>query len=213
MDSCCETTARHFDETNAQEDLHRYREKGPDQTTNMLLEMLSTIDNWGSSLLDVGGGIGVIPFELSADGAEEITFIEISPSSIQTAETEAGRLGIRDRIQFINGDFVDQAENLPEADLVTLDRVVCCYPNFKQLVALSAAKARKWYALSFPRDRWYTKLSIAFNNWIRHHWGDSFRSYVHPEDQIHEILQAAGLERHTHRRTFFWQIDIYRRVV
>ncbi len=212
MNSCCETTVRHFDETHTQEDLHRYRQKGPDRTTLILLEMLSTIGNWGSSLLDVGGGIGVIPFELSADGAEQITFVEISPSSIQAAETEAERLGIRDRIQFINDDFVDQAENLLQADLVTLDRVVCCYPDFKQLVTLSAAKARKWYALSFPRDRWYIKLGIAFGNWIRLHGGDAFRSYVHPDDQIQEILQREGLERHAHRRTFIWQVDLYRRV-
>lgn len=212
MKSCCETTTRHFDEKNAQDDLHRYRQKGPDRTTQIMLEMLSTAGNWGSSLLDVGGGIGVIPFELSAEGAEQITFVEISPFSLQTAETEAGRLGIRDRIQFIKGDFVDQAENLPQADLVTLDRVVCCYSDFDQLVALSAAKAGNWYALSFPCDRWYNKLGTAFGNRIRRLWGDAFRSYVHPEDQIHEILQAAGLERHAQRRTFIWQVDLYRRV-
>ena len=52
------------------------------------------------------------------------------------------------RIEFRLGDFLTLAPELAAADLVTLDRVVCCYTDFEPLLRVSASKARRWYALS-----------------------------------------------------------------
>jgi hypothetical protein len=88
--------------------------------------------------------------------------------------------------------------------------VVCCYPDLEPLVAASAAKARRWYALSYPPERWYVRRGNAFENWCRRRRANDFRTYVHPEQRIHALLLlAAGLERSFYRGTLTWQAAIY----
>src|SRR5688572_21687218 len=125
----CEATERHFGEAHAEEDLRRYRKRGPDKTTRILLDGLMAQDLAGATLLDVGGGIGVIPHELLARGVTGATLVDAASSYLTAAGAEAQRRGHRERIKFVHGDFVPLAGQLPEADLVTLDRVVCCYPD------------------------------------------------------------------------------------
>jgi ribosomal protein L11 methylase PrmA len=42
-------------------DLRRYRSRGPARTTRLLLEFLASEGIAGSSVLDIGGGVGAIP--------------------------------------------------------------------------------------------------------------------------------------------------------
>lgn len=49
--------------------------------------------------------------------------------AVDAAQEEAKRKGLDDRIRFYHGDFVDLASEIPPADIVTLDRVICCYPD------------------------------------------------------------------------------------
>ena len=70
MDACgCDTFASIFDRRTAERDRQRYRQKGPDRSTRMLLDLIR--DQWvsGATVLDVGGGIGVIDQELLRVGA------------------------------------------------------------------------------------------------------------------------------------------------
>src|SRR3972149_1904484 len=53
----------------AEHDRDRYRRKGPDRTTRMLLDMIRPYRVGGSTVLDVGGGIGGIDSELLWAGA------------------------------------------------------------------------------------------------------------------------------------------------
>ena len=52
-----------FDRDTAERDRVRYRARGPDRTTRLLLEMLRGQRVGDASLLDIGGGIGVIDQE------------------------------------------------------------------------------------------------------------------------------------------------------
>lgn len=212
MSCChCEATELHFGESHAEEDLRRYRQSGPDKTTRLLLDGFTDLDLEGATLLDVGGGIGVIPHELLARGVKGGTLVDAASSYLKAAEAEAGRRGHRERVRFVHGDFVQLAAQLEEADLVTLDRVVCCYPDLEPLVAASAAKARRWYALSYPHDRWYVRLGNSYKNWCRRRRANDFRTYIHPEQRIHALLLAAGLERHFYRGTLTWRAAVYLR--
>ena len=38
-------------------------------------------------------------------------------------------------------------------DILTLDRVICCYPDMQKLVGLSAKRARKLYGLIYPIEK------------------------------------------------------------
>jgi hypothetical protein len=65
MDSCgCDDYATPIDTGTAQADRASYRAKGPDRTTRMLLDMIEANTEDRATLLDVGGGIGVIDHEL-----------------------------------------------------------------------------------------------------------------------------------------------------
>jgi 16S rRNA G966 N2-methylase RsmD len=51
-------------------------------------------------LLDVGGGVGVVTFELLADGLGPATLVDGSPSNVDAASAEAERLGHSSRVHF-----------------------------------------------------------------------------------------------------------------
>ena len=57
-----------FDSKVAQRDLRRYRRRGADATTRLMLAELRRWPLEGQQLLDVGGGIGVISAELAGTG-------------------------------------------------------------------------------------------------------------------------------------------------
>lgn len=212
MNCCqCKEIDQHFGKELVSGELRRYQQKGPGTTARILLDGLSAQNLQSSTLLDVGSGIGVIAYELLNDTVTSATLVESASAYLEVAEAEARRRGHHERVDFVHGDFVKLAEQLPKADLVTLDRVVCCYPYFEQLLDASADKSRKWCALSYPRDRWYVKLGNSFENWRRRRRADPFRTYIHSEHHIHEIMLDAGFDRYFHRGTLTWQVAIYSR--
>jgi magnesium-protoporphyrin O-methyltransferase len=96
-------------------------------------------------------------------------------------------------------------------DILTLDRVVCCYPDVRQLVECSASKSRQFYGLIYPRDRWYVKLVMALENAVRFLFRRSFRTYIHSPKEVEEILNLAGLRRFFHRHALTLEVALYGR--
>jgi magnesium-protoporphyrin O-methyltransferase len=214
MDSCgCDPDgfASIFDRHNAEGDRDRYRRKGPDRTTRMLLELLAPYRAAGSTVLDIGGGIGIIDQELLRAGAGHAVLVDGSAASLEVAREEAGRLDLLDRIEFIEGDFVQRAAAIEPADVVTLDRVVCCYPDAERLVGLSAARVRTAYGLVLPRDRFVVRIAVRLENlWFRLR-RKAYRAYAHPTTRVDEIAAANGLFPGSERHTAFWRVVVYDR--
>ena len=97
------------------------------------------------------------------------------------------------------------------ADIVTLDRVICCYPDAEALVGLSAARARTAYGLVLPRDRPLNVLAIGLINvWFRLR-RKAYRSYAHPTSRVDDLAAAEGLHPRSERGTFFWRVVVYDR--
>jgi hypothetical protein len=211
MDTCCRETDHHFSATIAQKDLHEYQRGRLNKTTRILLEALRPRVASSSSLLDIGGGVGVILHELLDSSALDATFIEIASAYLQVAREEAEKRGYGSRVQFMQGDFVALAGKIAGADIVTLDRVVCCYPEAEPLIEASASKAIKWYALSYPRDQWWVRLAIRFENWQRRRRGDPFQVHIHSETLMEELIKQAGFSQQFHARTLTWGVAIYQR--
>jgi len=120
----------------------------------------------GATILDIGGGVGAVPHALLEAGARAATDVDVSSSYVDAARAEAERRGVAPQIVFRQGDFVSLAAEIPEADVVTLDRVICCYPDVRALVSLSASHARRLYGLVFPRDTWWARLGMAIVNLV-----------------------------------------------
>jgi len=205
---CAET---HFGKERAESDLRTYQLKGVQGITRIVVEEVKRLPLAGKELLDVGGGIGIIGIELAASGVSGATMVEASPAYLEVAQAEMKpRYGSRPT-EFVLGDFAQIAGSLPAADLVTLDRVVCCYPDFHALLAAAAGRTRETLVLSYPRDRWYVRAGVAMENLLRRIKGKSFTVVVHPEYQMRSTLEQAGLEQSGRRETFFWAVDLYRR--
>ena len=207
----CEAVENHFDQAFAESKLQHYKQNGPHIATRILIEALKERDLAGASLLDVGGGIGTIMHELFPIGIKKALLVEMASAYLTQAEAEARQRGYHDAVEYLHGDFVEAADEIPEMDLVTLDRVVCCYPDLERLIEASARKSSKWYALSYPRNRWYVRIGFAYENWRRRRRGDPFRTYTHSEGRIEELITSAGFERCFDRATWTWHVSVYRR--
>lgn len=216
MDACgCDADgfASLFDRRNAERDRDRYRRDGPDRTTRMLLELLAPYRSAGATVLDIGGGIGIIDQELLRAGAGHAVLVDGSSASLEVARHEARRLNLLDRIEFIEGDFVRRAAAIDPAEIVTLDRVICCYPDAEGLVGLSAARVRTVYGLVLPRDRRVVRIAIRLENlWFRLR-RKAYRAYVHSTARIDEIAATNGLSQASERQTTFWRVVVYDRKV
>ena len=84
MNCChhCEDSKGVFGPDRAEADLRRYRRKGPDPSTRLILEELRRLPLEGTTVLDVGGGIGVLGLELMAAGAQRVVEVEASNASL-----------------------------------------------------------------------------------------------------------------------------------
>ncbi len=207
----CEATDRHFGDSSAKGDLRRYHADGPDATTRAIIHALRRSGLREASLMDIGAGIGVIHHELLEETFATAVHVEAASSYVHYAREEAQRRGHADRVQFVYGDFIERTSDLPEVDVVTLDRVICCYPDVVTLVRDAASKARRLLVASFPRDTWYVRIAIALQNAKRLVLRDPFRTFVHSPNQVDALLTARGLSMQSVQRTFIWQIVVYER--
>jgi hypothetical protein len=209
--NCCRSYESCFDQATARRELQSYRRKGPGKTTRYLLDILKQAGVEKLSLLDIGGGIGAIQHELLRAGAGSTVHADASTAYLEASQAEAERLGHRDRAAYFHGDFVALAPQLEPADIVTLDRVICCYHDMPALVGLSAARAGKFYGLVFPRDVWWIKLGMPLVNLLLKLRREPFRIFIHPTAAVDAVVRRQGLALQTHRKFFIWQVMVYGR--
>lgn len=211
--SCCQCVGieQEFDPEYARKELERYRRKGMRKTTRWLVDALRSEGIEGTTLLDVGGGIGAIPLELLNKGARFATGVDASSAFLYAARQEADRQGVSERVDYLHGDFVEVSDDVDPADIVTLDRVVCCYDDMPALIGASTAHARQFFALVYPKDTWWTQVGgAAINLWLQLRPSD-MRVFIHPAEEIDALVRRRGFKHHTHRTTLVWRVDVYRR--
>jgi hypothetical protein len=208
---CQSGGANVFGERSAEWLVRRYRKSGPDKTTRMLLDAVRAEGVEGLTLLDIGGGIGVIGLELLKDGVTAATEIEASPAYAAAARSEVRREGAAERVVVREGDFVALAEEVPEAGIVTLDRVICCYPDMPALVGTSAAKAGKLYGAVYPRDTWWMRAGAPVMNLAIALFRNPFRFYTHRTAAVDAVIRDKGLTPRFQRNAGFWQVVVYAR--
>jgi magnesium-protoporphyrin O-methyltransferase len=207
----CQGADRYFNERVAADDLREYQRHGPGGTTKQLLDALRAAGVAGLSLLDVGGGIGVIQHELHAAGVTAITNVDASAAYLAIARREAEKRGYAAETRYLHGDFVALADEVPAADIVTLDRVVCCYPYMDALVDAAATKTKRFIGLVYPRDVVWMKLGIGLINSYLRLRGTPFRTFVHPTVAVEDIITAGGLQKIAHHDGPLWQMVLFSR--
>jgi 2-polyprenyl-3-methyl-5-hydroxy-6-metoxy-1,4-benzoquinol methylase len=210
--NCCEITDNAFSESEARSERKSYSKKGPAKQTRLILDDIRSLGLKNADLLDIGGGIGAIHHELLEDVAREATHVDASSAYLKEANAEAARRGHIERVKFIHADFTDVAADLPKADIVTLDRVVCCYPDFRGLLKAAAEHSQKALALTYPRETWYMRIAFRVMNFVQRFRKDPFRVFLHPIADMDVLIKKEGFERVSRRRLFVWEMALYRRV-
>jgi len=210
---CC-GIERFFDDKAARRELRRYRRKGPSKTTAMLVGALArqrAQGARGASFIDVGGGVGAVQHELMAAGASSGTSVDASPAYLEAARTEAATRGYADRMRYFGGDVVEVQRQLDPADLVALDRVICCYPDMPAIVDATARLAKSVYGLVYPRDTRLARLMIAALNLVQRVRRDPFRAFVHRTADVEARVESHGLRKAERATTLIWQVVVFAR--
>ena len=211
MTGCCQGIEGQFNLRVATAELESYRRQGPRKTTRLLLDALQACGIEGLTVLDIGGGVGVIQHELLRAGVSRAENVEASTAYIAAAREEAARQGHADRLAARHGDFVALSPEISPADIVTLDRVICCYRDMPALVGRSAALARSLYGVVYPRDTWWVRAGIAAENLVYRLRRTPFRVFVHTATAIEAIVRSHGFERRAAFQATSWQVVVYAR--
>jgi magnesium-protoporphyrin O-methyltransferase len=209
---CCEFAGAvhtQFTRKKAAAELARYRKSGPGITTRFLRDGLAKAGLTSGSLLDVGAGVGALTFELLDRGISSAVAVDASAPYLAAAQAEAARRDRTRTLSFVHGDFVELAPRLPSADVVTLDRVVCCYPDYKPLLNEAIAHTTRGIALSYPRERSFVRLGVRAENALRRLRSNHFRTFVHPVAEMERMIRDDGFELVSRNQTAKWAADVY----
>ena len=188
-----------------------FRLRGHPAATRILIRALEAEGVAGASVLDVGAGVGLLHRALLDAGAERALDVDASAAYQAVAREEARRAGVEARVDFLLGDVVDRAPEVGVHDLAALDRVLCCYPFPRLLLATVATRARRAVGLVYPREHAAVRAGVALLNLGQRLRGSSFRVRVHPGEEVRDEMARRGFERVLHRTTLAWQVELFRR--
>ncbi|MGB5237451.1 MAG: class I SAM-dependent methyltransferase [Flavobacteriaceae bacterium] len=200
-----------FDEKTAEKQYSQYLKKGPGRVTARMIDQLSTIQVHNRSLLDIGGGIGALQWWFLREGGKETKAVDASSDYLNKAKAHASKNGWADRTSFIFGDFAEIYMELEQSDIVTLDKVVCCYPDYQQILNAVCHQSMELISISYPMDGILSRI-VASVGVISARWKTkSFRPYIHPVNKMREVFEEKGFSRVAHSLTFPWHVETYRR--
>lgn len=211
MGNCCysEEYSEYFGGREASRVARAFRRRGLRGSAARLVQAVRDRGVTGGTVLEVGGGVGQVQLALLEAGASRATNVELSSNWEGEATALLAEHGMSDRVDRRVADFVDEVDDLPDADIVVMHRVVCCYPDMPALVRGGASRARRLVAVTVPRETWPVRLVVRLGNaflaWRRR----SFRAYVHPLDEIREVLAAAGFGQVHDHSGFVWSTMVF----
>ena len=211
--NCCSVNGldEFFNKSTAKKELKSYRKKGLGKRPRKLVEFLKEQNLAGSTLLEIGGGIGALHLELLKEGAQKAVGVDVSAAYVEAATDLAQELGFADTVEYHVGDFVEQEQKIAPADIVLLDRVICCYPDMQALVTASAQHAQRLYALTYPRRTWWVRAGISMMNIGVTVLRKRFRVFVHHPQEVATTLTSQGFTRIFQATSGVWDIVVFQR--
>jgi 2-polyprenyl-3-methyl-5-hydroxy-6-metoxy-1,4-benzoquinol methylase len=207
--SCCDPRGcdRFFGGRFARRVAAKYRRHGLDRTARQVVAFLDARGIEGASVLEVGGGVGEIQIELLRRGAARTVGLELSPAYDAEAERLLRAAGLEGRAERRLHDIAAEPDAVEPADVVVLNRVVCCYPDYERLLGAAADHARRLVVFSHPPRNVVSRAFIAAQNLVFRLRGDEFRTFAHPPSAMLAVLGDHGFHR-THRaRTLVWRVE------
>jgi len=144
--SHCRAVKSLFDAKNARKELDRYRRRGPDRTTRILSTLIRRAGIRGATLLDIGGGIGVISHEpLDVRSA---THVDAASASLEVASKEAQRLRAMPALENLFWRLTGSDFRIFVHPIATLDRMLADRGLYRRFYHDSLA----WHVGLYVRD-------------------------------------------------------------
>ncbi len=190
-----------------------YLKNGLSKRADKLIAFLHQLPNESRTTLDIGCGVGGVHQELLRQGLIESAIgIDASSAYLQIAGQNAGILHINDQTEYHHLDFAQNADQFNRANVVILDRVICCYPHLEQLLGEAANRAQDFLAISYPIDNQISRFAVKIADFFLRLTGSGYHPFVHPEPQIMGIAANAGMQLAHSDQHLFWQIRVFSRV-
>jgi SAM-dependent methyltransferase len=199
-----------YDGRDAAKDLERWRSRGPRPTTQELIDVIRAEGVEGARVRDIGAGVGAVHTALLEAGAASAVDIDASREYLATARAEAERRGLAARVDYRYGDVVELAADLPPADIVTLDSVICCYPYLPRLLEGALVSHPRLAGFTYPRDVWWMRAYMRLYNllqWLRR---SPARYFVHRQEQVRGLMAEAGYVEIHDGGLPVWRVLLYR---
>lgn len=201
-----------FDAANARRDARRYLKKGLDKRARKLIAYLLAHARQPVGVLDIGCGAGGAHQELLRQGiANRAVGVDASSAYLEAARANAAQLNLSERVVYERQDFALTAASFAPAEVVLMDRVICCYPYLAELLGAAARHTQRYLCLSFPRDEWWTRLPYRLYDLFQALFRSKYRFYLHPYPQIIALAEAAGLRLVHTDHIGLWQILVFAR--
>jgi magnesium-protoporphyrin O-methyltransferase len=206
---CCDTQLSDvFSADVSRKDADRYRKRGlPPRARKLVAGIESIVALKGKRTLEIGVGVGAVTIELLRKGAASATGVDAVASQLEQARVLASEKGVADRLELVHSDFTATTQ-IAHADVVVLDRVVCCYPDWRGLLGAAAAHADVGVALTYPRNLWWVRLVWWLSDlWLRFAH-DGFRLFIHPPQHMHALLAKHGFSPRVVGHYYWWEIAV-----
>lgn len=190
---CCdeELAFLGYDGRDAEGDLARWRRRGPRPTTQELIDVIRQQGVEGARVLDIGAGVGAVHTALLEAGAATAIDVDASREYLAAARAEAQRRGLAARVEYRYGDIVELAADLPAADIVTLDAVICCYPDLSAMIGAAVRGRPRLIGLTYPRDIWWMRAYMRLFNLVHALRRSPERYFVYRHAQLRGLMTAA----------------------
>lgn len=187
------------------QELRAYKANGLNRRQQKLMALLEPVSS-GSSVLDIGCGIGALGTALLTKGAGQGTFVDVSSAYLAAAREVAAEAGLGERAAFYQDDFATSARPYLQANVVVLDRVVCCYPDAAALLAKAAQHCRGTLVFTYPRPFWFVRLFRAFCAFGMRLSGREYRFFLHDPALLLRAATGAGHVIVASRPVGVWQL-------
>jgi len=195
MSNCCDPRGcdRFFGKHFARRVARRYRKHGLGKTEQAMVEFLESAGLAGATVLEVGGGVGELHIELLKRGAEGAVNLELSPAYDEEARRLLVDTALTDRVERRLHDIAVDPDAVEPADVIVLNRVVCCYPDYERLLGAAATHARRALVFSYPRRNALSRAIVGVQNAGFRLMRREFRVFTHPPEAMVGVLRSQGL--------------------
>ncbi len=213
--SCCQKCSlqgtNDFFNGQAKRYLKDFKKKGLGKEQRFLIEGISSKSFSGKSVLEIGCGVGGLHLTILQQGASSAVGIDISEGMILGARKLSRELGLEDKTKYLVGDIIEMNDSINDADIVVLDKVVCCYEDVFRLLSVSGNRTKQTYAFTYPNPNLLVQVSfrglIALG--VLFKW--KFRPYWHDWKLIIKMLETQGFKQTYTNSTIMWNICVLER--